>query len=86
VRADGHPFDWSVLTLTVDEATYRSPLYLDLTTDARLLLDRGGFFAGVLDGLRARMRELGTRRVELPGGGWYWDLKPGMRVGEVVEL
>lgn len=86
VRADGHPFDWSVLMLTVDEATYRSPLYLDMTMDARLLLDRGGFFAGVLDGLRGRMRELGTRRVALPGGAWYWDLKPGSRVGDVVEL
>ena len=84
--ADGHPFDWSVLALTVDEATYHSPLYLDMTVESRLVLDRGGFFVGVLDDLRARMRELGTRRVELPAGGWYWDLKPGMRAGEVVEL
>lgn len=84
--ADGCPFDWSVLPLTEGEARYHSPLYLDITLDGRLLLDRGGFFAGVLDGLRARMRELGSRRVELADGSWYWDLKPGMRFGEVVEL
>ena len=86
VLADGHPFDWSVLPLTIDEATYHSPLYLDITLDGRILLDRDGFFASVLDGLRARMRALGSRRVELPDGSWYWDLKPGMRCGEVVEL
>jgi predicted nucleotidyltransferase len=86
IVADGHAFDWSVLPLTADEAAYHSPLYLDMTVDARLLLDRGAFFARVLDGLRARMREAGSRRVPLPDGSWYWDLKPGMRFGEVVEL
>jgi uncharacterized protein len=84
--ADGCAFDWSVLSLTTEEARYHSPLYLDITLDGRLLLDRGAFFAGVLDGLRARIRELGSRRVELDDGSWYWDLKPGLRYGEVVEL
>jgi predicted nucleotidyltransferase len=84
--ADGHPFDWAVQALTVEEARYHSPLYLDITLEGRLLVDRGGFFGGVLDGLRTRLRELGSRRVELADGSWYWDLKPGMRSGEVVEL
>ena len=26
-----------------------------------------------------RLRELGSRRVELADGSWYWDLKPDMR-------
>jgi hypothetical protein len=32
------------------------------------------------------MAELGSRRIELPDGGWYWDLKPDWRPGEVVDL
>ncbi|MBI3181680.1 MAG: nucleotidyltransferase domain-containing protein [Myxococcales bacterium] len=86
LEAAGHPFDWSPVILTMEEARYHSPLYLDLVEDARLLLDRGGFFVQVLDGLRARMRELGSRRVRLPGGSWYWDLKPDWKPGEVIEL
>ncbi len=55
-------------------------------SDVDLLLDRGGFFAGVLAGLRARLLELGSRRVRMPDGSWYWDLRPGMKHGEVVEI
>jgi hypothetical protein len=32
------------------------------------------------------MAELGSRRVELADGSWYWDLKPDWRPGEVVDL
>jgi predicted nucleotidyltransferase len=70
---------------TPEEARYRAPLYLDMTEDAVLLWDRDGFFAGVLEGLRRRMAELGSRRVGLRDG-WYWILKPDMRWGESVEL
>ena len=54
--------------------------------DGILLVDRGDFFRDVLDGLRERMRQLGSRRVFLGDGSWYWDLKPDFRFGEVVEL
>ena len=36
--------------------------------------------------VRRRMAELGSTRVELPDGSWYWDLKPDWRPGEVVDL
>lgn len=84
--AAGQPFDWSPVLLSRDEARHHSPLYLDMTLDARILHDRDGFFGQVLEGLRARMRALGSRRVTLPGGSVYWDLKPDYRPGEVVEL
>jgi predicted nucleotidyltransferase len=86
LEADGHLFDWSPIILTAEEATYRSPVYLDMTEDARLPLDREGFFADVLDGMRARLRELGSRRVHMPDGSWYWDLKPGWKPGDEVEI
>lgn len=54
--------------------------------DGLLILDRDGFFAAVLSGMRERMRTLGSRRVDLADGSWYWDLKPDFRFGEVVEI
>ncbi len=80
------PIDWNLIIKTRDEARYRSPLYLDMVEDAVLILDRERFFEEVLAGMRSRMRELGSRRVHLPDGSWYWDLKPDFRWGEVVEI
>lgn len=78
--------DWNLIVKTPDEARYRSPLYLDIVEEGILILDRGWFFKDVLAGMRARMRELGSRRIHLPDGSWYWDLKPDFRWGDVVEI
>lgn len=79
-----HPrFSW--LAKTREEAEYHSPLYLDMTEDAIILYDKGAFFQGVLDEMRARMREYGSRRVWLEGG-WYWDLKPDYKYGDIIEI
>ena len=78
--------EWNLVTKTPAEARYHSPLYLDIVEDGILLVDRGRFFETVLDAMRARMRELGSRRVYLDDGSWYWDLKPDFRFGEVVEI
>lgn len=80
------PVDWNLIVKTPDEARARIPLYLDIIEDGILILDRERFFETVLAGMRARMRELGSRRVPLPDGSWYWDLKPDFRFGEVVEI
>jgi predicted nucleotidyltransferase len=70
---------------TSEEAARTIPLYLDLTEDAVLLYDRGGFFAGVLERVRRSLRRLGARRVR-QGGSWYWDLKPDFEPGDVIEI
>ncbi len=81
------PFvEWNLVTKTPDEARVHSPLYLDMVEDGRLLFDRDGFFADVLERMRVRMRELGSRRVFLPDGSWYWDLQPGFRFGDEVRI
>jgi len=86
MRARGRPAPHlAYIVKTREEAKHRAPLYLDMTEDAVLVWDRDGFFAGVLDGLRRRMAELGSRRVWLRDG-WYWILKPDMQWGERVEL
>jgi uncharacterized protein len=78
--------DWNLVIKTPEEAAHHSPLYLDIVEDGILLVDRDGFFRSILDAMRVRMRALGSRRVMLPDGSWYWDLKPDFRFGEVVEI
>lgn len=86
-KAQGLPWvEWNLVVKSREEGLHRSPLYLDMVDDGVLLLDRDGFFAAVLDGLRRRMKDLGSRRVVLPNGSWYWILKSDYRFGEEIEL
>ena len=77
---------WNLITKSPEEARGHSPLYLDIVDDGILLLDRDGFFEKILSEMRERMRELGSRRIYLDDGSWYWDLKPDFRFGDVVEI
>lgn len=61
------------------------PLYLDIVFDYKIIVDRHGFMEGVLERLRSRMKEWGSKRVYM-GNFWYVDLKPGMKLGEVIEF
>jgi predicted nucleotidyltransferase len=70
---------------TPTEVQHGSPLFLDMTLEARILFDRDDFIAGYLDGLRSRMRQLGSRRVQFHGG-YYWVLKPDLKPGEEIVL
>jgi hypothetical protein len=74
-----------VIALTPEEAEVNNPVYLDMVEEAVILFDRG-FIEKKLKALRERLRALGARRVESPSGGWYWELKPTIRPGEVVEV
>lgn len=78
--------EWNLVTKSPEEARFHSPLYLDIVEDGILLLDRAGSFEAVLSEMRERMRALGSRRIYLDDGSWYWDLKPDFRFGEVVEI
>ena len=70
---------------TPGEAERSIPLYLDMTEDALLLVDRDGFFANVLKRVRLSLRRLGARRVR-QGRTWYWDLKPDFKPGDTIEI
>lgn len=62
--------------LRVDEARRVKPFYLGMLDACELLLDRDGFFAGVLDDLRRRLEARGARRMTTPDGHVWWDLCP----------
>ena len=86
VKARRLPHRLEPVILTLEEFRKHPPLLLDLTTDARVLLDRGDVFSREMEVLRRRLQELGSHKVLLQDGRWYWVLKPGIKWGEQVIL
>lgn len=72
--------------LSADEAKVNRAIYLDMTEDAVIVFDKGDFMKQVLLRLGEKLRTIGARRIILEDGSWYWDLKPDIKRGEVVEL
>jgi predicted nucleotidyltransferase len=70
---------------TPEEVMAGSPLFLDMVEDARILHDPSAFLEQSFDRLRARLGQLGARRI-WRGNAWYWELKPDLRPGEVFRL
>jgi hypothetical protein len=48
-------------------------------------VEAGSPLFGYLEHLRARLRELGARRIRR-GDAWYWELKPDLKPSEVFTL
>jgi hypothetical protein len=70
---------------TPSEVRRGSPLFLDMLDDGRLLFDCGGFFAGQLAALKARLDKLSSKRI-WKDDAWYWDLKPDYKPGDEIVL
>lgn len=77
--------NFSPVIKAAEEAKFLTPLYLDMVEDAIILYDADGFFKNILDNLGANLKKQGSRRVYI-GKKWYWDLKPGLKHGEVVAI
>jgi predicted nucleotidyltransferase len=84
-RSAGFHIELSPIFKSPDEVKRGSPLFLDMTEDARILFDRGGFFANAMIEFKSRLDSLGAKRIWI-GDAWYWDLKPDYKPGEVFEL
>lgn len=76
----------SLYPLREEEAERMPFLLLDLTEEAAILYDKGQFLERVLGGFKARLLKLGARRVFINKENWYWDLKPGYKFGEIIEI
>ena len=72
--------------LTMEEAELHRPIYLDVVEDGIIVYDRGGFIKRVMEGFKSKLEALGAKRIFLEDGSWYWDLKPSIKRGEVVEV
>ena len=70
---------------TREEVLSGSPLFLDMIDSSKVLFDRNGFFRNYLEGLKMKLKKLGSRKV-VRGTAWYWILKPDYRHGDIIEL
>jgi predicted nucleotidyltransferase len=86
LRRQGLPWRVEPVILTETELATHPPLLLDLTEDAILLEDGDGVFAREIARVRARLTQLGARRVWLAGDRWYWILTPEIRPGDVITI
>ncbi|MEM2927285.1 MAG: nucleotidyltransferase domain-containing protein [Candidatus Bathyarchaeia archaeon] len=86
LRSQGFGTLISPIPLTKEEVGAHPPILLDILTDGIILYDKEGFLKASLEELQRRLKALGARKVLLPDGSWYWDLKPDYRLGEVVEI
>jgi hypothetical protein len=68
---------------TRSETARFSQIYIDMTEDAAIVYNKGGFFEGVLTRLIKRLRELGVWVNDKP---WYWVLKGDYKFGVVIEI
>jgi len=60
-------------------------LYLDLVSEAKILVDRDGFFENHLERFAKKMKEWGSQKYIEPDG-YYWIVKPGLQTGEILDL
>ncbi len=70
---------------TTQEIQNTKPIFLDMVEDGIILLDDGSFEKKIKK-VKHRMKELGTQKIILENGDYYWILKPGLRLSEVIIL
>lgn len=61
-------------------------ILLDILDHGIILFDPEGTLKKELGVLKRSLQRLGSDKVNLPDGIWYWVLKPDWRPGEVIEL
>lgn len=67
------------------EMMFGGLIFLDMTRDAKILVDKDQFFEGYINHLTERLKRLNAVRVQT-GNTWYWVLKPDLKPGEVFEI
>lgn len=62
------------------------PLILDMVFDSIILHDKEETFKREIEIVKRRLEELGSKRIFLENGKWFWILKPDIKWGEVIEI
>lgn len=63
-----------------------NPLILLDVLDHGIIIYDTGVLRNRLETIKRRLNELGSKKVYLKDGRWYWDLKPDWKPGEVIIL
>jgi len=69
-----------------EKQMYEQPLILLDIMDHGIIIYDNGVLRKRFRLLKERLAELGSIKVVLEDGSWYWDLKPDWKPGEAVEL
>ncbi len=77
---------FSTIILSKEEAMENRNIFLDMIDDSIILYDKNDFFKNRLKELKKRLVQLGSKKVVLKNKTWYWQLKPDIQAGEVLEL
>jgi len=77
---------FSSIILSKEEAMENRNIFLDMIDDSIILFDKNNFFKNRLKELKNRLIQLGSRKVTLKDNTWYWQLKPDLKAGEILEL
>lgn len=86
LREHGIRTGLSFYPLRPEEAERLPDLFLDLTEDAVIIYDEGRLLERILLELKAKLLRQGAVRVFIDQDRWYWDLRPGYKFGEMVEI
>lgn len=76
--------DLSPVILSAREAEHFNPLYLDMTEDCLILIDRENFLQRILDSVREKKSRWGSQKISI-ANQWYWNIKPGLSWGERID-
>lgn len=74
------------LFMTPEELKANPLILLDMIEEGRVLFQRERCFTGIIKKMKKEIRKMGSKRVSLPDGSWYWELNPGWRPGELIEV
>ncbi len=85
-EVSGVPPIFSSLILSKEEAMENRNIFLDMIEDSIILYDEDDFFRNRLKAMKNRLQELGSQKFILKDNTWYWQLKPDMKAGEILEL
>jgi hypothetical protein len=86
LQAKGYYPEPYPLFMDEDKVKKRPWILLDIIEHGIILFDSGNVLRKVLARLEERLRKLGSRKIVLPDGTWYWVIKPDWKPGEVMEL
>lgn len=76
----------SYIILSKKEARKNRWIYLDMIENSIILYDKNQFFNNILKKFNERLKKLGTKKVKLKNGRYYWDIKPDLKFGGIFKI
>jgi predicted nucleotidyltransferase len=76
----------SPIFMSVPELENHPWILLDVVDHGIILQDSNNRLRNELMRMEEKMTKFGSKKITLPDGSWYWNLKPDLKVGEVFEL